>query len=211
MFTGIIRAIGKIQEIQEKNGQRVFRISAANILENKKIGQSMAVNGVCLSLMEIEKDSFKAEAIPETLRKSTLGLAKVDDLVNLEPPLTLAEGLDGHLVQGHVDDIGTVISVKKDGESQVVTIKFPLSLSKFLALKGSITINGVSLTISDLQTDNLAVSLIPQTLATTNLVDLKVDDKVNLEVDMIAKYLDRMLYNKDEETKYEWLAERGFI
>lgn len=212
MFTGIIREVGEVKEISEQKGNILLVISAKEILENKKVGDSIAVDGVCTTIVDLSKDDFSVELMPETLKKTNLGEKKVGSKVNLESPLKLSDNIGGHLVLGHIDEIGEVVKIKNEGEgSKVLMIKFPLILAKFLALKGSVAVNGVSLTISDLQTDTFSVSLIPHTLENTNLGDLQAGGKVNLEIDMIARYLERMLSDKKKETKYEWLVERGFI
>lgn len=211
MFTGIIREQGKILKIDGNKGNLVLTIAAKEVLKNKKTGESIAVNGACLTIIDLKKDCFQVEIMPETTRKTILGNLKPGDLVNLEPALTLSESLDGHLVQGHIDSLGVVKDVKLDGNSKVLTIKFPELISKYVAYKGSITVNGVSLTVTDIDTDTFSVALIPHTLENTNLDQLKIGDKVNLEVDMIARYLDRLLQHKNQQTEYEWLMERGFV
>ncbi len=211
MFTGIIREQGKVLKIEGNKGNLVLTIAAKEVLKKKKTGESIAVDGACLTIIDLKKDCFQVEAMPETTRKTILGNLKSGDLVNLEPALTLSESLDGHLVQGHIDSLGVVKDVKLDGNSKILTIKFPELISKYVAYKGSITINGVSLTVIDIDTDTFSVALIPHTLENTNLNLLKTGDKVNLEVDMIARYLDRLLQNKNQQTEYEWLMERGFV
>jgi len=211
MFTGIIREQGKVLKIEGNKGNLVLTIAAKEVLKKKKTGESIAVDGACLTIIDLKKDCFQVEAMPETTRKTILGNLRPGDLVNLEPALTLSESLDGHLVQGHIDSLGVVKDVKLDGNSKILTIKFPELISKYVAYKGSITINGVSLTVIDIDTDTFSVALIPHTLENTNLNLLKTGDKVNLEVDMIARYLDRLLQNKNQQTEYEWLMERGFV
>ena len=211
MFTGIIREQGKVLKIEGNKGNLVLTIAAKEVLKKKKTGESIAVDGACLTIIDLKKDCFQVEAMPETTRKTILGNLRPGDLVNLEPALTLSESLDGHLVQGHIDSLGVVKEVKLDGNSKILTIKFPELISKYVAYKGSITINGVSLTVIDIDTDTFSVALIPHTLENTNLNLLKTGDKVNLEVDMIARYLDRLLQNKNQQTEYEWLMERGFV
>lgn len=212
MFTGIICEVGEIKEVSEKKGNILLTISAQESLKDKKKGDSIAVDGVCTTIVDLGKNYFSVELMPETLRKTSFSDLKVSSKVNLESPLKLNDNIDGHLVLGHIDSTGEVVKFENEGESsKVLTIRFPLILAKFLALKGSVAVDGVSLTISDLQTDTFSVSLIPHTLENTNLGDLKAGSKVNLEIDMLARYLERMLGDKEKETKYEWLQERGFI
>lgn len=193
MFTGIIEETGKIVKIENNNKFQTFRISAKNILRKKKPGQSIAVNGACMTIKEIKKDVFVFDAIPESLEKTNLKTLKKGNIVNLESSLKMGQELDGHMVQGHVDCAGTVASLSEAKKHTVLRIQYPPSIGKYMALKGSITINGVSLTISDLSKDTFSVDLIPFTLKKTNLSKLKKGDKVNLETDMIAKYLNSIL------------------
>ena len=207
MFTGIIKELGKVKKITKSAKGATFVIQAKSILKNKKIGESIAVNGVCVTITKLTKGNFEFEAIKETLDISNLKSLEIDDEVNLEPALTLNQSLDGHLVQGHIDTEGTVENYNEN----TLTIKFPKQISDCLAFKGSITVNGVSLTISDLQDSTFSVSLIPHTLKNTNLKNLKKGDKVNLEVDLIARYLKNLLDKKDNEAKYEFLKDRNLI
>lgn len=207
MFTGIVQEIGKVKEIKKSSQGLDLEIACTKALENKKIGDSIAVNGACLTIVKIGNQRLNFEVINETLTKTNLKNLQINDEVNLEPSMTLNQGIDGHLVQGHVDGEGTVESLK-DG---ILTIKFPDELSDCLAFKGSITINGVSLTISDLQDNTISVSLIPHTLENTNLKSLKNGQTVNLEVDLIARYLKNLLDKKENETKYAFLKDRNLI
>lgn len=208
MFTGIIQEIGKVQKI-EKNPQGLKILISSNIaIKNKKIGESISVNGTCLTIVEINNNDFAVEIIEETLSRTNLKDLQINSEVNLEPALTLNQGIDGHLVQGHIDTEATVENIDSKG---ILTIHFPENISCYLAFKGSVTINGVSLTISDLQDHTFSVALIPHTLATTNLKNLKKADKVNLEVDLIARYLKNLLDKKADETKYEFLKDRNLI
>lgn len=211
MFTGIIQEIGIVRKIDKKTRFTTVIITARKILKGKKIGESIAVNGVCVTITKMEKDSFSCDLIPETLKKSNLIKLKNKDEVNLEPALTLNQSLDGNLVQGHIDTIGLVKELNQKTERTILTIEFPLEIAQYLAFKGTITINGVSLTITDLQEKDFSVELIPHTLENTNLKNLKKGDPVNLEVDLIARYLERLLLAKDKEAKYFFLKERNLI
>ena len=193
MFTGIIKEVGRIEKIKSGKNIKTFTVKANSTIKNKKVGQSIAVNGVCVTITGIKKNSFDFDAIAETLERTNLGFLKLKNEVNLEPALTLNQSLDGHLVQGHVDTQGETISLKNRKKHTILTIEFPTEIGKYLAFKGSITVNGVSLTISKLEEKTFSVDLIPHTLGKTNLGKLKKGDKVNLEVDIIARYLKRML------------------
>lgn len=211
MFTGIIEEIGKIQTIDNSGKSKIFTVLAKSILENKKIGGSISVNGACMTIIHIEKGHFKFETLSETLKKTNLCKLKKGDQVNLESPLTLQKPIDGHLVLGHIDEMTEVIMVKKEKVDKVINIRTPQKLKKYLALKGSITVNGVSLTVSHLEEDFFSVNLISHTLKHTNLGNIKKGGFVNLEIDMLARYLKRLLDDKEKETTYEFLKERNFI
>lgn len=207
MFTGIIQEVGKVTKIEKTSTGLTLVIEIKKIIENKKIGDSISVNGACLTIVEINNNNIRFDVIEETLSKTNLKKLEIGNEVNLEPALTLSQGIDGHLVQGHVDCEGIVERL----EGQKLTVKFPLDIAECLAFKGSVTINGVSLTISNLQEDTLTVSLIPHTLENTNLKNLTKGNTVNLEVDLIARYLKNMMEKRDNEAKYEFLKERNLI
>lgn len=206
MFTGIIQELGVIKAIEKAKDLTRFEVEAKSIIKDKKIGDSIAVNGACVTVTKLSKKGFSFDAINETIKLTNFKEFKEGSEVNLEAALKFNQSLDGHLVQGHVDTEGTVVKTGK-----TLSIRFPKELAQFLAYKGSITINGVSLTITDLQHDFFSVELIPHTLENTNLKNLKDEDKVNLEVDMIARYLHRMLGEKEKESKYHFLKERNLI
>ena len=211
MFTGIISELGTIQRIITTESGKTFEVKAGKILQNKKIGDSIAINGACITVTKLEKDHFEFDAIRETLQKTNLKNLKEYDEVNLESAMVLGQTLDGHLVQGHIDATGTVEKFEKNKDQNTLTIKFPFNIAKYLAFKGSVCINGVSLTISELQEDAFSVELIPHTLENTNLKNLKKGDEVNLEIDLISRYLERLLDVKANEAKYEYLRERNLI
>jgi riboflavin synthase len=207
MFTGIIQEVGKIIEVKENSKGKIFIIQTKELLADKKIGDSISTNGCCLTITNISGENFTCEAIEETLNLTNLSSLTTNSEVNLEGAMKIGDTLDGHMVQGHIDCTGEVLGWQKD----TLKIKFPQEIAMYLAYKGSITINGVSLTISKLKDQDLEVSLIPHTIENTNLGKLKKNDKVNLEVDMIARYLESLLKQKNKEAKYEFLKERGFI
>lgn len=213
MFTGIIQELGTIQKIEKLEGLTRLTIHAPKILStsSKKIGDSIAVDGACLTVTSLTTETFTAEAIPESLKKTIIGNYTEGTKINLESPVKIGDTLDGHMVQGHVDFTSTVKSSQKDGDSLIIGINFPIEQSRYFALKGSVTINGTSLTISYLGNDYFEVSLIPETINNTNLSLLKEGSPVNIEIDLIARYLDRLLEGKEKEIKYSFLKQRNFI
>ncbi len=194
MFTGIIEERGEIESItRTPDGVRV-RVGASAVVADASIGDSIAVNGVCLTVVEFGRTHFVADAMPETLSRSNLGKLSQGDGVNLERPMTLNDRLDGHIVQGHVDGIGTVVAngtTDEDGHHLIVSL--PPELRRYTIEKGSITLDGASLTIAELTTDGVDVALIPLTLELTSLGERRPGDVLNIEVDMVAKYVERML------------------
>lgn len=209
MFTGIITEIGKVKKVQ-KEKSFIIEIIGPKTVKDKNLGQSIAVNGVCVTITKISKDSFEFEAIPETLEQSNLKSLQEGDEVNLEAAMTLNQGLDGYLVQGHIDSKGKVLDFSQK-EKATLTIEFPEEISRYLAFKGSITVNGVNLTVSELQENFFRVDLTQFTLENTTLKNLKKDDMVNLETDIIAKYLENLLNHKEKETKFQFLKDRNLI
>ena len=189
MFTGIIQETGEIKKIIRDEKQTTLVIEAKEIFDNKKIGSSIAVDGVCLTIIKKTTNSAEFNLMNTTLEATKLKDIKEGNSVNLEPPLTFGQSLDGHLVQGHVDSTGEILSIKKTETQTVLKISYPPQYKALLSEKGSITINGVSLTISNLNKDALEVSLVDHTLKITNLSGVKIGDKVNLEFDAIAKYI----------------------
>jgi riboflavin synthase len=197
MFTGIITHKGKIAKIEPSPNNPnciFFTVEVDNdFVKDLKIGYSIAHDGACLSVIEIESNSFKLQLIPETIAKTNLKNKKIGDYVNLEKAMIVGARLDGHIVQGHVDGVGTVSSYIQEPDNWVLQIQVPQDLRKYIAYKGSISINGTSLTVSKKTEDGFEVSLIGLTLIKTNLGDLKVADLVNLEVDVIARYVENMI------------------
>lgn len=184
MFTGIIETMGKIERISQGR----YEISAP-ILSELTIGQSIAHDGVCLTVVEIFSDRYAVEAVPETLRRSNLGEKRVGDLVNLERAMAANGRFEGHIVQGHVDGTTSVLAIREIGNSHEVEFSLPADLSPLLVEKGSITINGVSLTVMEAKRESFSVAIIPHTWRETNFHTLKIGSTVNLEADILAKYL----------------------
>jgi riboflavin synthase len=192
MFSGIIADVGSIKQANFREGG-LRLVVGTNMLDlsDVKPGDSIAVNGVCLTAVKIEGKTFTADVSRETLN-CTVGLDTINTPVNLEKALRLSDRLGGHLVSGHVDGVGKVVEFSDLGESWKLVVQAPQALAKFIASKGSITINGVSLTINNVSGSNFSVNLIPHTLQLTNLKDLHSSSRVNLEVDLIARYVERM-------------------
>lgn len=194
MFTGIVEAVGTIGAIMRKNDDAHVRIAAGALdLADVALGDSIAVDGICLTVSALVADGFEVDLSGETLERTTLGRRRIGDRVNLEKALALGERLGGHLVSGHVDAVGHVRGREQDGRSVILTIETPRALGRYIAEKGSICVDGVSLTVNRVDGARLAVNLIPHTLETTTLGLLEPGDDVNLEVDMLARYLERLL------------------
>lgn len=212
MFTGIIEELGKISALNKHSSGAKIQISAKLVTENTIEGDSIAVNGVCLTALEITANGFAADVSQETLNRSTLGNLKVGAVVNLERAVTPSTRLGGHIVQGHVDATGKFLSATQSGDFWTVRIGYPKEIGQYLVYKGSISVEGISLTIAELTDDYFEIALIPKTWALTNLSTLKNGDAVNLEADVIAKYVERiMLYGKKQEgITMEKLIETGY-
>ncbi len=192
MFTGIIEAVGRVIHLAPaRKGFRVTIEARALDLADVAVGDSIAVNGCCLTVVDLAKGSFAMDVSQETL-DCTADLRQGTE-VNLEKALRLSDRLGGHLVTGHVDGVGTVADFVAEGDSRRLTVAVPVSLSRFIARKGSVTINGVSLTVNEVSASTFGVNLIPHTLAVTNLKDLAPGVRVNIEVDLIARYVERLL------------------
>ena len=192
MFTGLIEDIGSIESLDSGGDGARLRI-ATRLGAEVATGDSVSVNGVCLTATAVDDGGFATEAMPETLQRSSLGGLSEGDSVNLELALRAADRLGGHVVQGHVDGTGTVASIQPEGISRVVEIEAEPELTRYLVEKGSVAVDGVSLTVSSLGEDTFAVSLIPETLARTTLGALAPGSKVNIEVDVLAKHVERLL------------------
>ena len=194
MFTGIIAAVGTITALQPRSGDVRLRITAGKLdLSDVQLGDSIAVSGVCLTAVELPGDGFWADASRETLECTILGGAAPGMKVNLEKALTPTTRLGGHLVSGHVDGIGTVTEWRLDGRSWRLRIQAPDALARYIAAKGSICVDGVSLTVNRVDGAAFELNIVPHTLAETTLADFKTGRRVNLEVDLIARYLERLL------------------
>ena len=197
MFTGIIQTIGKISKIEsnDSNSYIVFKVEKF-ILDDIRIGDSISVNGVCLSVIKKTEDTFSVDVSNETMRLTTFSVLKVNNNVNLEKAMILSDRINGHFVSGHIDGTGIIKEKKREGRSTFFLIEFPQDLKKFVSKKGSISIDGVSLTINTTQGNSFGVNIIPHTLSETIMSEYKEGDKVNIEVDLIARYLDKLTEKK---------------
>ena len=207
MFTGIIEELGKVASGQA--GSLV--VAARNVLTGLERGGSIAVNGACLTVTDFKTDSFSVDVMPETLKRTNLGLLKTGDSVNLERPVTLGGQLGGHLVQGHVDETGKVASVVWDGETLLLRFEVSPEIMRFTVPKGFIAVDGVSLTITDKETSSFWVSIVDYTRKHTTLGDKKVGDPVNLEADIIAKYVEQLSQPRRTGITADFLEEHGFL
>ncbi len=213
MFTGIIEQLGEVRKIESISGNKKLFIKPASFWQDLKIGESIAVDGVCLTVVGFKKDFFAAEVMPATLSQTTLGSLKLGEYVNLERSLMPASHLSGHFVSGHIDGMG-VISNKQKGKDVILSIKVSAEIIKYLLPKGSIAVDGISLTIGEIKNKEFIAYLIPHTLKNTNLQFKNVGDKVNIEIDLLAKavyqYLQNFSKDKQEITK-EMLISGGFL
>jgi riboflavin synthase len=192
MFTGLIQEVGMVQKA-EKQGQDLRLTLQAPLLSPKvKLGDSVAVNGCCLTVVEIKTPLLAFQAVPETLTRTALGTIKEGARVNLELPLTLSDPLGGHFVQGHVDGVAEITAINPEGQGIRMAVKVPKDLSRYVVEKGSIALNGISLTVAALKGDQLEVALIPHTLQNTDLGSKKVGDPLHVEVDLLAKYVEKL-------------------
>lgn len=198
MFTGIIEEVGAVEAMdRHKTGARLL-VKCARVLSDLTLGASVAVNGVCLTAVDIRTDGFSADLVPETLNRSNLGSLNPGDVVNLERPLSLETRLSGHIVQGHVDGTGLLEELRElGGGNYELVVRITPDLDKFLVYKGSIAMDGVSLTIASVQDRQVRVAIIPHTWEATNLHRRRVGDRVNIECDLLAKHLEKLLANME--------------
>jgi riboflavin synthase len=196
MFTGIIEELGKVSAIESQPDAIRLTISCGKVLSDLKRGDSISCSGTCLTAIDIDGNSFTADVMLETLNCSSLSEVKVGDVINLERAMQHETRFGGHIVQGHVDGVGEVISREKSDNWDWVRVRIPAELMKYVVMKGSITIDGISLTVNELGEDHIAVSLIPETLEVTTLGYKQPGDKVNVEADVLAKHIERLLQFK---------------
>jgi len=193
MFTGIIEELGRVRALEKRGEGARLVIEARNVMEGTQEGDSIAVNGVCLTAIDVRADSFSADGSAETLQRSTLGHLRSGSVVNLERAVTPATRLGGHIVQGHVDARGRYLHATEYGGSWTVRIAYPKEMARYLVFKGSVAVEGISLTVAGLTDEYFEIAVIPKTWDVTNLAHLVPNDEVNLEADIIAKYVERIL------------------
>src|SRR6266446_2818819 len=201
MFTGIIEERGRIREVDKRGEDARIIIEARTVTADSAEGDSISVNGVCLTALDVQADSFGADVSKETLLRSTLGSLSAGSPVNLERAVTPATRLGGHIVQGHVDARGKFLGSESHGESWTFRIAYPKEIARYLVFKGSVAVEGISLTIAELTDDYFEIAVIPKTWEVTNFSKLKQDDAVNLEADIIAKYVERILRSSETESR----------
>lgn len=215
MFTGIIQAVGRVSAIEARGTDVRLRLRSETLpLADARPGDSIAVNGVCLTVIELESQSFSADVSAETLSCTTLGRLKAGMAVNLELALLPTTRLGGHLVSGHVDGVGRLVESRPDGRSQRLHFELPATLARYVAAKGSICVDGISLTVNAVEANRFDVNIVPHTLANTTLTALRVGDEVNIEVDLLARYLERLLSGNEAPAAgaitHEILKRTGF-
>ena len=193
MFTGLIASLGTVERLAEGSTSCRLTVRAPQLLSGVKIGDSIAVNGVCLTVVHLRGDTFTADVMPETVRRTTLHLLQPGDRVNLEKALRPTDGLDGHIVQGHVEGVGTIQQIISEGNARVYRIQAPGELLRYIVEKGSIAVDGISLTVTETDDSGFGVSLIPHTAKMTTLGYKSAGDDVNLETDILARYVEKML------------------
>ena len=193
MFTGLIAALGTVERLAEGSTNCRLTVRAPQLLSGVKIGDSIAVNGVCLTVVHLRGETFTADVMPETVRRTTLHLLQPGDRVNLEKALRPTDGLDGHIVQGHVEGVGTIQQIISEGNARVYRIQAPGELLRYIVEKGSIAVDGISLTVTEADDSGFGVSLIPHTAKMTTLGYKSAGDAVNLETDILARYVEKML------------------
>ena len=212
MFTGIVQSVGRIARLEPRGGDVRLHVDTADLdLADVQLGDSIAVSGVCLTAVTLDARGFSADVSNETLSLTTLGQLKTGDPVNLEKALRLADRLGGHLVSGHVDGLGKVVSIVPDGRSQRWTFEVPPALARYIAAKGSVCIDGTSLTVNEVNGARFGVNLIPHTVEHTAFHARRVGDAVNIEVDVIARYVERLIGGgQGAGIDVEFLKQHGF-
>ena len=212
MFTGIIEEIGTLSRIERTAGSCHLAIRASKVLDDCKPGDSISVNGVCLTVTQQHPDGFIADVMAETMRRTNLETLKVGDSVNLERSLSLSDRLGGHIVAGHVDEVGTITELKSEDIATLMTVSVSPALTRYIAIKGSVCVEGVSLTVTDVSDSGFQVSLIPFSKENTTLGPKRVGDAVNIEVDMLARYVERLVsYHAGGSAEHIGKVDQNFL
>ncbi|MGO5072535.1 riboflavin synthase [Clostridium sporogenes] len=217
MFTGIVEEVGKISKIEEGKDFLHITIEGSKVLNPLNLGDSVAVNGVCLTVKNFNNSSFTADVMAETLKKSSLKTLSKGSLVNLERAVTLNKPLGGHIVSGHIDGTGEIINIKKEGIATLLEVKTKETLLKYMVPKGSVALDGVSLTLVDIKEKSFTVSLIPHTKEETILMNKNIGDIINIECDVLGKYIYKFMHLKKEEKalksniSLDFLSKTGFL
>lgn len=215
MFTGLVEEVGKVLNIVVENNIWTIAFNCKEILKGISIGDSIAVNGVCLTVKEFDDNLFKADAMAETIRKTNLGFLKKDDQVNLERALKMGDRLGGHIVSGHIDGTGIIEEFQEEGDALWISISAPKDILRYIVYKGSVAIDGVSLTVSYIDEEKFKVTIIPHTKEATTLINKNTKDLVNIECDIVGKYIEKLLQPVDFENESKidrnFLKENGFI
>ena len=211
IFTGIIEEIGRLADIKKEKDLYTLKISCKKVLEGTKRGDSIATNGVCLTVTELSDDFYKAEVMVETINSTNFKTLSLGEPLNLERALSPSKRLDGHIVQGHVDGVGEIVNILKRGHEIVYRIKFDSDNFKYIAEKGSIALDGISLTVSKVGENYFEVSIIPTTIADTNLASKNLGEKINIETDIIGRYVYNFVNTKEaSKITKNFLLENGF-
>ena len=212
MFTGIIEEIGHVKNIKKNPASAIITIQAEKVLESTQPGDSIAVNGICLTVTEMGSNYFMADVMHETLRRSSLGSVSAGSSVNLERAMQLGARFGGHIVSGHIDGTGKILGIREDDNAVWYRISADFKLLKYIIEKGSVAIDGISLTVAEVRTDSFLVSVIPRTRANTTLSHKRVGDSVNIENDCIGKYVEKLIHKKTEGgVDKEMLLRNGFM
>ena len=215
MFTGLVEEVGKVLDIVVENNIWIITFDCKQIIKDISIGDSIAVNGVCLTVKEFNDNSFKADAMAETIRKTNLGFLKKDNQVNLERALKMGDRLGGHIVSGHIDGTGIIEGFQEEGDALWISISAPKDILRYIVYKGSVAIDGVSLTVSYIDEEKFKVTIIPHTKEATILIKKNTKDLVNIECDIVGKYIEKFLrpidFENESKIDRNFLKENGFI
>jgi riboflavin synthase len=216
MFTGLVEEIGYIKAMKKGSNSIRLTVVANKIMDDVKLGDSIATNGICLTVVDFDSKSFSVDVMPETMNRSSFHKQKEGARVNLERALRVGDRMGGHMVSGHIDGVGEIVSQTKDDNAIWVSISAPKNILKYVIEKGSIAIDGISLTVAYVDENQFKVSIIPLTQDDTTLISKKIGSQVNLECDMTAKYIEKFMFHKDDEKKesnisMDFLKENGFF